>query len=130
MNYFSRVLESTTKTLLCGESILLSKCEFIYLGDFQWTDFMFESISDQVRGKKVKAKGSTRNPPRNSNPKHRGWKQQDGSTVSAHKILATQRQLRWHPGLNVRLKIKLFHSKYSFSNILVNRFEYFLGWFW
>lgn len=76
---------------------------------------MFESILDQVRGKKVKAKGSTRNAPKNSNPKHRGWKQQDGSTVSAHKILATQRNLRWHPGLNVRLKIEIFLD--SFSNI-------------
>lgn len=58
-------------------------------------------FTDQIRGKQKKAVGSTRNAPRNTTPKHRGWKVQDGAWVPAHKILATQRKLRFHPGLNV-----------------------------
>ncbi|KAJ8948737.1 hypothetical protein NQ318_017906 [Aromia moschata] len=36
-------------------------------------------------------------------PKHRGWKVQDGHQVQAGYILVTQRNLRFHPGLNVGL---------------------------
>lgn len=59
-------------------------------------------VLDQIRGKKVKAKGSTRNAPRHTRPKHRGWKVQDGSYVSENKVLVMQRELRFHPGLNVK----------------------------
>lgn len=55
----------------------------------------------------MKAKGSTRNAPRNTRPKHRGWKENDGSHVTEHKILATQLELRYHPGLNVNMMIFL-----------------------
>lgn len=67
--------------------------------EFQSKSLIF--TLDQIRGKKVKAKGSTRNAPRNTRPKHRGWKVQDGHYVSERKILATQLNLRFHPGLNV-----------------------------
>lgn len=50
----------------------------------------------------MKAKGNTKNTPLHGKPKHRGWKVQDGHCVSVNKILATQRNLRFHPGLNVR----------------------------
>lgn len=79
MNYLAKVLDSSARTLLSGESFVLN----------------------QIRGKKVKTKGSTRNAPRHTRPKHRGWKVQDGCYVSANKILATQMNLRFHPGLNV-----------------------------
>ncbi|KAJ8926602.1 hypothetical protein NQ314_021011 [Rhamnusium bicolor] len=36
-------------------------------------------------------------------PKHRGWKVQDGQPVEAGRILVLQRNLRFHPGLNVGL---------------------------
>lgn len=66
------------------------------------TNYLQCSFTDQLRGKAVKSKGSSRNAPRKTRPKHRGWKQQDGSIVPANKILVTQRTLRFHPGLNVR----------------------------
>lgn len=66
------------------------------------TNFRCHSLLDQIRGKKVKTKGSTRNPPRNPKPKHRGWKHNDGHIVTERRILVTQRDLRYHPGLNVR----------------------------
>ncbi|KDR17653.1 hypothetical protein L798_08360, partial [Zootermopsis nevadensis] len=44
---------------------------------------------------------SSRNRKRHGRPKHRGWRVQDGSFVQAGTILATQRTLRFHPGLNV-----------------------------
>lgn len=44
---------------------------------------------------------STRNRWNHGRPKHRGWKYLDGSFVQAGTILATQRTLRFHPGLNV-----------------------------
>lgn len=48
-----------------------------------------------------KTGGSTRNPKGHPRPKHRGWRVQDGWTVHAGTILATQLHLRFHPGLNV-----------------------------
>jgi large subunit ribosomal protein L27 len=47
------------------------------------------------------AGGSSRNRWNHGRPKHRGWKYQDGSFVQVGTILATQRTLRFHPGLNV-----------------------------
>ncbi|KAJ4428131.1 hypothetical protein ANN_24145 [Periplaneta americana] len=44
---------------------------------------------------------STRNQKGHARPKHRGWRVQDGHYVQAGTILATQRNLRFHPGLNV-----------------------------
>lgn len=116
MNYLSRVFESSAKTLLGGESIFLSKSQTKIFKhcDCQLTGFHCYWFSDQIRGKKVKAKGAVRNAPRKTRPKHRGWKEQDGSIVSENKILATQRQLRWHPGLNVRPKTTTFDSFLSF----------------
>lgn len=60
-------------------------------------------IPDQVRGKKVKAKTYSRNPPKKKNPKRRGIKAVDGTFVSESKIIVLQRDLRFHPGLNVSL---------------------------
>ncbi|EDS40297.1 mitochondrial 39S ribosomal protein L27 [Culex quinquefasciatus] len=54
-----------------------------------------------VRFASKKTGGSTKNPQDHGRPKHRGWKIQDGQTVSAGTILATQRTPRFHPGLNV-----------------------------
>lgn len=48
-----------------------------------------------------KTSGSTRNSSPKVRPKHRGWKKQEGHEVHAGTILATQRTLRFHPGLNV-----------------------------
>ncbi|XP_001606518.1 50S ribosomal protein L27 [Nasonia vitripennis] len=48
-----------------------------------------------------KKSGSTTQNVGNSKPKHRGWKRQDGATVTAGTILATQNTTRFHPGLNV-----------------------------
>lgn len=75
-------------------------------------------ILDQIRGKKVKAKGSTRNAPRNTRPKHRGWKVLDGCYVSENKILVTQRELRFHPGLNVNYFF-LFNENKQFNRLLL-----------
>ncbi|XP_031632214.1 uncharacterized protein LOC116346354 [Contarinia nasturtii] len=79
MNYLQNFFNFGAKSLLSGQSFILN----------------------QVRGKKVKAKGSTRNRPINTRPKHRGWKVNDGAYVSENKILVLQRNLRYHPGLNV-----------------------------
>lgn len=65
--------------------------------------FYIHSVLDHVRGKAKKAMGSSRNPPKHPRPKHRGWKVQDGHYVSQGTILATQRTLRWFPGLNVSI---------------------------
>lgn len=59
-------------------------------------------ISDQIRGKAVKSKGHSRNPPKNKNPKRRGIKAGDGSYVPENSVLVTQFTLKFHPGLNVR----------------------------
>ncbi|XP_044732665.1 50S ribosomal protein L27 [Chrysoperla carnea] len=48
-----------------------------------------------------KTSGSTKNQKGHGRPKHRGWKRQDGHWVEAGTILATQLNLRFHPGLNV-----------------------------
>ncbi|XP_012251248.2 50S ribosomal protein L27 [Athalia rosae] len=48
-----------------------------------------------------KTGGSTRNQKGHARPKHRGWRVQDGRSVTAGTILATQLHLRFHPGLNV-----------------------------
>lgn len=101
MNYLGRIFETCSKTLLSGESLIWSK-QLILI--FLKLIVSIRNVSydlDQVRGKKVKAKGSTRNVPKHSRPKHRGWKVQDGCYVSENKILVTQRDLRFHPGLNV-----------------------------
>lgn len=57
--------------------------------------------SSFVRLASKKTGTSTRNPKSHGRPKHRGWKVQDGTAVQAGTILATQRTLRFHPGLNV-----------------------------
>lgn len=102
MNYLAKILDSGTKTLLSGESYILSRFFFKLILSMSLFQRNLPSLSiDQIRGKKVKAKGSTRNAPRNIRPKHRGWKVQDGAHVSTNKILATQLTLRFHPGLNV-----------------------------
>ncbi|XP_015833424.2 beta-parvin isoform X2 [Tribolium castaneum] len=54
-----------------------------------------------VRFASKKTGGSTQNTHTKVRPKHRGWKVQDGHRVEAGSILATQRNLRFHPGLNV-----------------------------
>uniref|UniRef100_A0A7G3AK02 Large ribosomal subunit protein bL27m n=1 Tax=Lutzomyia longipalpis TaxID=7200 RepID=A0A7G3AK02_LUTLO len=55
-----------------------------------------------VRFASKKAGTSTRNQGKgNAKPKHRGWKRQDGSTVTSGTLLALQRTPRFHPGLNV-----------------------------
>lgn len=56
---------------------------------------------EQIRNKAVKAVGTCKNPPKHPKPKHRGWKRQDGHFVPAGCAVATQRTLRWLPGLNV-----------------------------
>ncbi|KAK9881660.1 hypothetical protein WA026_017177 [Henosepilachna vigintioctopunctata] len=60
-------------------------------------------IAVLVRYASKKAGGSTRNSSHKVKPKHRGWKRQDGADVEAGTILALQRTLRFHPGLNVGL---------------------------
>jgi ribosomal protein L27 len=60
-----------------------------------------------VRFASKKAGSSTRNTSTKVRPKHRGWKVQDGHQVEAGTILATQRTLRFHPGLNVQLSTAL-----------------------
>lgn len=54
-----------------------------------------------MRNASKKTGGSTKNVHGSTRPKHRGWRVQDGHTVSAGTILATQRNTRFHPGLNV-----------------------------
>ncbi|XP_066250171.1 large ribosomal subunit protein bL27 [Euwallacea similis] len=56
-----------------------------------------------TRNASKKQSGSTRNSHPKVRPKHRGWKVQDGCIVTSGTLLATQRQLRFHPGLNVGL---------------------------
>ncbi|XP_068627976.1 large ribosomal subunit protein bL27 [Battus philenor] len=56
-----------------------------------------------IRNASKKTGGSTRNTNCKVRPKHRGWKVQDGHFVQAGHILATQRNTRFHPGLNVGL---------------------------
>lgn len=80
--------------------------------------------SDQIRGKKKKATGSTKNKPISSRPKHRGWKVNDGCYVSENTILATQRNLRFHPGLNVSDSYNGYSTKF-----LICFFRIYLGWF-
>ncbi|XP_030749313.1 uncharacterized protein LOC115877313 [Sitophilus oryzae] len=58
-------------------------------------------IESSVRYASKKTSGSTRNTSPKTRPKHRGWRVQDGHQVTAGTILATQRHLRFHPGLNV-----------------------------
>ena len=47
-----------------------------------------------------KGQGSTKNG-RDSNPKYRGVKRSDGTTVSAGSIIVRQLGTKWHPGTNV-----------------------------
>lgn len=55
-------------------------------------------------------------------PKHRGWKRQDGSTVTYGTILATQTTPRFFPGLNVIVSLD------EFLNIAVlTKLNIFLG---
>ncbi|XP_046737457.1 39S ribosomal protein L27, mitochondrial [Diprion similis] len=54
-----------------------------------------------TRNASKKSGGSTRNPPRHTRPKHRGWRVQDGTFVQAGTMLATQLRTRFHPGLHV-----------------------------
>ncbi|XP_044754218.1 50S ribosomal protein L27 [Coccinella septempunctata] len=56
-----------------------------------------------IRNASKKTGGSTRNSSPKVRPKHRGWKRQDGHEVQAGAILVLQRNLRFHPGLNVGL---------------------------
>ncbi|XP_063636393.1 large ribosomal subunit protein bL27m [Cydia splendana] len=58
-------------------------------------------LLESVRNASKKTGGSTKNTNCKVKPKHRGWKKQDGHTVQAGNILATQRTPRFHPGLNV-----------------------------
>nr|CAH7755767.1 unnamed protein product [Callosobruchus chinensis] len=67
-----------------------------FLATTQW-------IQKSVRYASKKAGGSTSNTSTKVKPKHRGWKVQDGMEVTAGTILALQRTLRFHPGLNVGL---------------------------
>ncbi|XP_018335598.1 39S ribosomal protein L27, mitochondrial [Agrilus planipennis] len=60
-------------------------------------------LKEWFRFASKKTGGSSRNPPDNTRPKHRGWKRQDGHLVEAGTILVLQRHLRFHPGLNVGL---------------------------
>ncbi|XP_019870933.2 50S ribosomal protein L27 [Aethina tumida] len=62
-----------------------------------------EILTNAVRHASKKTSGSTRNTSPKTRPKHRGWKVQDGHNVQAGHILVTQRNLRFHPGLNVGL---------------------------
>ncbi|XP_076239397.1 mitochondrial ribosomal protein L27 [Calliopsis andreniformis] len=54
-----------------------------------------------IRYASKKAGSASRNPPKNTKPKHRGWKRQDGTYVTIGTILALQRSPRFHPGLYV-----------------------------
>ncbi|PSN36511.1 39S ribosomal protein L27 [Blattella germanica] len=54
-----------------------------------------------VRWASKKAGTSSRNTKGHGRPKHRGWRVQDGHYVQAGTILAVQRTLRFHPGMNV-----------------------------
>ncbi|KAL3269413.1 hypothetical protein HHI36_008483 [Cryptolaemus montrouzieri] len=56
-----------------------------------------------ARNASKKTGGSTRNSSPKVKPKHRGWKRQDGHEVQSGTILVLQRNLRFHPGLNVGL---------------------------
>ncbi|CAG9761524.1 unnamed protein product [Ceutorhynchus assimilis] len=60
-------------------------------------------LANIVRNASKKQSGSTRNNSPKSRPKHRGWRVQDGHQVTSGTILVTQRNLRFHPGLNVGL---------------------------
>ncbi|XP_033226615.1 50S ribosomal protein L27 isoform X2 [Belonocnema kinseyi] len=59
------------------------------------------SLSVSVRYKAKKTVGAGNKNAGNANPKHRGWKVQDGKTVTAGTVLVTQTKTRFHPGLNV-----------------------------
>ncbi|XP_012064479.1 PREDICTED: probable 39S ribosomal protein L27, mitochondrial [Atta cephalotes] len=56
-----------------------------------------------VRYASKKSSTSTCNKSGHPRPKHRGWKIQDGGYTYAGRLLVTQRNLRFHPGLNVGL---------------------------
>ncbi|CAG9805058.1 unnamed protein product [Chironomus riparius] len=59
-------------------------------------------VTNCIRNASKKTSGSTKNPKNpHGRPKHRGWKRQDGSTVTYGTILATQTKPRFFPGLNV-----------------------------
>ncbi|XP_018570536.1 uncharacterized protein LOC108910429 [Anoplophora glabripennis] len=60
-------------------------------------------LTNTTRLASKKAGGSTKNTSTKVRPKHRGWKVQDGHHVEAGYILVLQRNLRFHPGLNVGL---------------------------
>ncbi|CAG9834616.1 unnamed protein product [Diabrotica balteata] len=59
------------------------------------------AIQNIVRFASKKTSGSTRNSSTKVRPKHRGIKIPDGRNVNAGNILVLQRNLRFHPGLNV-----------------------------
>lgn len=107
MSFLGKFFESASKSLLSSESFILSEFSF-HATTSTWTLKLFLLLcyffcfnKDQIRGKKKKASGSTRNKPIRTRPKHRGWKVQDGHYVSENTLLVTQRHLRFHPGLNV-----------------------------
>ncbi|XP_041830451.1 39S ribosomal protein L27, mitochondrial [Melanotaenia boesemani] len=58
-------------------------------------------LLDSVRFASKKAGGSCKNLGGKSPGRRYGFKKQDGSFVHAGNILATQRQLRYHPGAHV-----------------------------
>ncbi|KAM6897445.1 large ribosomal subunit protein bL27m [Xenentodon cancila] len=58
-------------------------------------------LSDSVRFASKKAGGSSKNVGGKSAGRRYGFKKQDGNFVHAGNILATQRQLRYHPGAHV-----------------------------
>uniref|UniRef100_A0A3P9JCR9 Large ribosomal subunit protein bL27m n=1 Tax=Oryzias latipes TaxID=8090 RepID=A0A3P9JCR9_ORYLA len=59
------------------------------------------SLWDSVRFASKKAGGSSKNVGGKSPGRRYGFKKQDGNFVHAGNILATQRQLRYHPGAHV-----------------------------
>ncbi|XP_037546624.1 39S ribosomal protein L27, mitochondrial [Nematolebias whitei] len=59
------------------------------------------SLVDSVRFASKKSAGSSKNVGGHSPGRRFGFKKQDGNFVHAGNILATQRQLRFHPGAHV-----------------------------
>ncbi|KAL9693519.1 hypothetical protein quinque_012804 [Culex quinquefasciatus] len=93
-------LVETIKTNFNNRTIFLDKMQSQFLLGIE-SSLRRLPLLVSVRFASKKTGGSTKNPQDHGRPKHRGWKIQDGQTVSAGTILATQRTPRFHPGLNV-----------------------------
>lgn len=91
-----------TRSCLEGSCYILRLCRLVFLKKNEILNIFF-SVSVRNKARKVLASVKSGG---NCNAKHRGIKRHDGTYVYAGTILATQRKMRFHPGLNVRNFLK------------------------